>query len=258
MTFHVIIPARYNSTRLPGKVLLDIGGKPMIQRVYERAQKSAAESITIATDDERIAEVCEGFGADVCMTDSSHRSGTLRVAEAVEAGGFDKGDIIINLQADEPVIPKGMIGQLAEDLETHELAKVATLGTPIKTMDELFDPNVVKVILNYRHFAIYFSRAPIPWNRDHFSDLNEKKNLNGTLISDLTNYYRHIGLYAFRAGFLETFANWSTPFIEKTEDLEQLRILHNGYKIHVGLTELQVPTGVDTKQDLEHLRAVLA
>lgn len=257
MSFHVIIPARYDSKRLPGKVLLDIGGKPMIQRVYERAQQSAAESITIATDDDRIAEVCEQFGADVCMTDPSHRSGTLRVAEAVEAIGFDKDEIIINLQADEPVIPRGMIAQLAADIEAHELAKVATLATPLKSIDELFDPNVVKVALNYRHYAIYFSRAPIPWNRDHFSNLLDKEMLNKALISDLSQYYRHIGLYAFRAGFLGVYANWATPFIEKVEDLEQLRILHNGYKIHVGLTELQVPAGVDTAQELEQLRAAL-
>lgn len=251
MDFHVIIPARLDSTRLPGKVLLDIGGKPMLQHAYERAKESGASHVVIATDDEKIAEVAENFGAHVCMTLSSHQSGTERLAEAVANLGFEEDEIIVGLQADEPLMPPQLIRQLAENLTEHDHVKVATLATKLKTAEELFNPNVVKVVLNHRHYAMFFSRAPIPWERDRFASLTQHE-MDAIKLADC--YYRHIGMYAYRAGFLETYANWSPSLMERLESLEQLRILWNGFKIHVGITELTVPAGVDTEADLNRVR----
>ena len=251
MDFSVIIPARLNSVRLPKKVLLDIAGKPMIERVFDRAKESGALNVIVATDSEEIADIAENFGAQVCMTESTHQSGTERLAEAVAKLGFDEEDIIVGLQADEPLMPPQLILQLAHNLAEHDHVKAATLATKLKTPEELFNPNVVKVVLNHRHYAMTFSRAPMPWDRDQFADI-KTIDLQKIKLSDV--YFRHIGMYAYRAGFLETYANWPICALEKTESLEQLRILWNGYKIHVGVTDAVIPAGVDTQADLDRVR----
>lgn len=251
MDFHVIIPARLNSQRLPEKVLLDIKGKPMMQHAFERAKESGAITVTIATDDEKVAKVAEDFGADVCMTQSTHQSGTERLAEAVAALALAEDDIVISLQADEPYMPSQLIGQLASNMYEFEHVKVATLATKLKNPEDLFNPNIVKVVLNYRNYALFFSRAPIPWDRDRFANLKEE-NIAELKLADA--YFRHIGLYAYRAGFLETYASWSASPLEKIESLEQLRILWNSHKIHVGLTDVNIPIGVDTEADLKRVR----
>ncbi len=253
MDFNVIIPARLNSSRLPGKVLLDINGKPMIQRVYERAVESGANHVVIATDDEQVAQVAEDFGAHVCITSDSHQSGTERLAEAVANLGFEEDDIIVCLQADEPMMPPKLISQLADNLSQHDHVKVATLATKLKTAEELFNPNVVKVILNYRNYAMHFSRAPIPWDREQFCNI-QSVSLDNLKLADA--YYRHIGMYAYRAEFLETYTNWPSCLNERLESLEQLRILWNGFKIHVGITDIAIPAGVDTQADLDRIRTV--
>jgi 3-deoxy-manno-octulosonate cytidylyltransferase (CMP-KDO synthetase) len=249
--FHVVIPARLQSTRLPEKVLLDIQGKPMIQHVYERAIESGATNVVIATDDEKIAQIAEDFGAHVCMTQSTHQSGTERLAEAVASLGFDDDDIVVGLQADEPFMSPKLILQLADNLSEHDHVKVATLAAKLKSAEELFNPNVVKVILNHRNYAQYFSRAPIPFDRDRFAQLDIEA-IKQLKLKDA--YFRHIGMYAYRVGFLETYANWTPCTMEKLESLEQLRILWNGFKIHVGITDIAVPAGVDTQDDLDRVR----
>jgi 3-deoxy-manno-octulosonate cytidylyltransferase (CMP-KDO synthetase) len=255
MGFHVIIPARLNSTRLPGKVLLDIAGKPMIQHAYERAMESGAEHVVIATDDEKVADVAENFGAHVCMTGDSHQSGTERLAEAAASLGYEDDEIIVCLQADEPMMPPALIRQLAVNLEEHDHVKVATLATKLKSAEELLNPNIVKVVLNYRNYAMYFSRAPIPWDRDQFSPI---QSIHPEKLQLLDAYYRHIGMYAYRAGFLETYTNWPSSLNERLESLEQLRILWNGYKIHVGITDVSIPVGVDTQADLDRVNQLLS
>ncbi len=247
MEFRVIIPARFDSTRLPGKALVDIAGKPMIQHVYESAIKSGAEEVVIATDDKRIRQVAEDFGAVVCMTSSDHQSGTERIAEAAVALGFEDDEIIVCLQSDEPLIPPDAIRKLAEDLDEHGNVKVASLCTPITEVDELFNPHSTKVVLNRRNYALYFSHAPIPWGRDTFSD-NENLQLNGS-------HYRHVGIYAYRVGFLEEYLSWDACPAEKMEVLEQLRILWYGCRIYMVVAKSKCPPGVDTEEDLERVRA---
>ncbi len=255
MDFHVIIPARLESTRLPEKVLLDIAGKPMIQHAYERAIESGAVRVVIATDNEKIAQIAEDFGADVCMTSSEHQSGTERLSEAVANLGFDEDEIIVGLQADEPLMSPNLILQLAQNLSEHDHVKVATLAARLKDAKELFNPNIVKVVFNHRHYAQYFSRAPIPWDRDRFTDACGSKNVSEGIIADA--YFRHIGMYAYRAEFLETYTNWSPCLSEKLESLEQLRILWNGYKIHVGIVDGAISVGVDTQADLDYVRELI-
>lgn len=248
MEFRIIIPARYDSTRLPGKPLIDIVGKPMIQRVYESAIKSGAKDIVIATDDERIKAVAEGFGAVVYMTSSDHQSGTDRVAEAAVALGLKDNEVIVCLQGDELFIHSHATRKLAEDLDKHNNVKVASLCTPITDVEELFNPNTTKVVLNQRNYALYFSHAPIPWGRNTFLD---KKNirLNGF-------YYRHIGIYAYRAGFLEEYFSWGDDCpAEKLEVLEQLRILWHGRRIHMVIYKGKCLQGVNTEEDLKKVRA---
>lgn len=249
MQFKVIIPVRYASTRLPGKPLLDIHGKTMIEHVYDRAVASGAVEVVIATDHLQIADIARSFGARVCMTSADHFSGTERIAEAVEALGYDEDDIIVNLQGDEPMMPPGMIHQVANALDMNDSAKVATLATKITDVNMLFDPHVVKVVLNKRHYAMYFSRAPIPWEREGFSDISAR-----TMDFD---HYRHIGMYAYRVGFLQSYLQTIECDIEKCEMLEQLRILWNGGRIHVALTQEPVPHSVDTDADLVAVRAMM-
>ncbi|MBV53857.1 MAG: 3-deoxy-manno-octulosonate cytidylyltransferase [Coxiellaceae bacterium] len=243
MSFHIIIPARLNSSRLPGKVLKDLAGKPMIQYVYENAMLCRAASVTIATDNDEIAEVADSFGASVCLTASTHQSGTERICEAVESLEFSSDDVIIGLQADEPLLSSSMVTLLADDLIEHEHIKVASLCSPIQSSEELFNPNVVKVVLNRRHYAIYFSRAPMPWHRDSITSPGE--------MVVTQQHYRHVGMYGYRVSFLEDYAKWSDSPLESIEQLEQLRIIWNGGRIHMKVYDQNLPLGVDTEDDFK-------
>ncbi|MGB6976303.1 MAG: 3-deoxy-manno-octulosonate cytidylyltransferase [Gammaproteobacteria bacterium] len=253
MEFRVIIPVRYDSKRLPGKALLDLAGKPIMQHVYEQAVKSGAESVVIATDNDKIRKVAEDFGAMVCVTSPEHRSGTERLSEAIVALGCDDDEVIVNVQGDEPLIPPTVIRQVAQDLLYHDNIKVATLCEPIRNVEDLFNPNIVKVVMNRRGFALYFSRAPIPWNRDQFSSQQEK--IKGKLQGD---YFRHIGLYAYRAGFLPEYLQLEVSPLEQLESLEQLRVLWHGGRIHVAVAKEKIPPDVNTAEDLEKVRALFS
>src|SRR3989338_1877630 len=249
MEFRVVIPVRYASERLPGKALINIFDKPMLQHVYERAVESGATSVVIATDDKRIREAAEKFGATVCMTSTEYTSGTERIAEAVVALGYEDEDIIVNVQGDEPLIPPTIIRQVAEDLATYENAKVATLFEPIRDTNELFNPNHVKVVINQRGYALYFSRAPIPWERGKFPvDLNQP--LEG-------EFKRHVGIYAYRARFLQDYMEWGPSPLEELEKLEQLRVLWNAGRVHVSEAKVSIPIDVNTAEDLEVIRSKL-
>ncbi len=249
MSFRVIIPARYQSTRLPAKVLADISGKPMIRHVYERALASGADDIIIATDDQRVADVAKSFDANVCMTSPDHQSGTERLSEVVGSLGIEDEEIIVCLQGDEPLIPPDVIRKVAEDLEEHDNVKVASVCVPLVDVEDLFRPNVTKVVMNRRNYALYFSRAPIPYGRDTFKDKSKIK-LNGL-------HFRHIGIYAYRAGFLQEYIAWDPCPAEPLENLEQLRVLWHGGRIHMIVHKGQIPAGIDTPEDLERVRAYL-
>lgn len=247
MAFSVIIPARFASTRFPGKPLADIAGKPMVQHVYERALQSEAERIIVATDDERIATVASGFGAEVCMTKADHPSGTDRLQEVVHSLGFYADDIVVNVQGDEPLIPPRVINQVAHNLKAESDAGIATLSEPIEDVASLLNPNVVKVVTDHRGMAVYFSRAPIPWPRDEFAVTQD-------VMPSNYNWQRHIGIYAYRVKMLNEFVRWAPAPIEETECLEQLRAMWNGARIHVDVADELPPAGVDTPEDLERLR----
>ncbi len=238
--FSIIIPARYASTRLPGKPLLEIKGKPLLQHVYETATQAQAKSITIATDDRRIADAAESFGASVIMTSNEHESGTARIAEAVRELELDDNDVVVNLQGDEFGLPVTLIDQVASNLYDNPDNQMATLCERINTLDEFIDQNVVKVLFDKRNTAIYFSRSPIPLNR------------TGGLPEQA---YRHIGLYAYRAGYLQEFTKLAPCAIEQAEALEQLRVLYNGGKIHVDIAVDKTGIGVDSAADLELARS---
>jgi len=249
MGFSVVIPARYASTRFPGKPLADIAGRPMIQHVYERALLSEAERVIVATDDQRIADVATGFGAEVCMTRADHPSGTDRLQEVVHKLGFYADDIVVNVQGDEPLIPPRVINQVAHNLKAESGAGIATLSEPITDIESLLNPNVVKVVSDTRGMALYFSRAPIPWPRDAFAK-------DPTAMPSGYSWQRHIGIYAYRVKMLNEFVRWEPAPIEETECLEQLRAMWNGAKIHVDVADELPPAGVDTPEDLERLRAL--
>ncbi len=248
MSFTVVIPARYQSSRLPGKPLVDIGGKPMIQWVYEQSLKSGAERVIIATDDERIEAKAKEFGALVCMTSDQHESGTERLAEVVEKMAIVRDQIIVNVQGDEPLIPPIIIRQVANNLANNDQAPMATLAVEINDESEVFNPNAVKVVTDVDGFALYFSRASIPWDRDNFTATDKR------IVQPLL---RHIGIYAYRAGFINTYINWQPSILEQVESLEQLRVLWYGEKIHVDVAIESPPAGVDTPQDLEIVRRIV-
>ena len=248
MSFTVVIPARYQSTRLPGKPLADIGGKPMIQWVYEQAKQAGADKVIVATDDHRVEEVVKAFDGEVCMTSPDHQSGTERLAEVVQKMNIADDQIIVNVQGDEPLIPPSIISQVAKNL-ANSIAPMATLGVEISDEAEAFNPNAVKVVMDKEGYALYFSRATIPWDRDNFS--GEEKVISQPLL-------RHIGIYAYRAGFINTYINWQPSTLEKIESLEQLRVLWYGEKIHVDVAEEAPAAGVDTPEDLEAVRALVA
>lgn len=240
MSFSVVIPARYASTRLPGKPLLDIAGKPMLQHTWERALLSGASRVVIATDDARILEAANAFGAEVLMTSASHQSGSDRICEVVDALGFDDSECVINVQADEPLIPPEAIDQVAESLRLNADYGLATLCEPIEDEREYSEPSSVKVVMDKVGRALYFSRAPIPAS-----------------VSLPTECYRHIGIYAYRVGVLRKFVTWPVAAIEAIERLEQLRALYNGVAIHVSIAPTRIPPGVDTPEDLAAVRAFL-
>jgi 3-deoxy-manno-octulosonate cytidylyltransferase (CMP-KDO synthetase) len=244
MSFVVIIPARYASTRLPGKPLQDINGKPMIVHVLERARESGAARIIVATDHDEVARAVEAAGGEVCMTRADHQSGTERLAEVIEKCGFSDDTAIVNVQGDEPMIPPVIIRQVAENLKNSH-AGMATLAVPIHSAEEAFNPNAVKVVMDAEGYALYFSRATIPWDRDRFAESREA--IGDTLL-------RHIGIYGYRAGFIRRYVSWPASPLEQIEMLEQLRVLWYGEKIHVAVAQ-QVPgTGVDTPEDLARVR----
>lgn len=251
MNFIVIIPARFGATRLPGKPLVDIAGKPMIQHVYERAVESGAGNIIIATDDERIVKAAQGFGAQVCLTSDKHHSGTDRIAEVADKYEFSDDQIIVNLQGDEPLMPSKVIKQVAESLEQNTQASMSTVCARITTAAELFDPHIVKVVRDENDMAVYFSRASIPWDRDAFASTTE-------VLPENSVHFRHIGLYAYRVGFLRQYIQWPQCDLEKMESLEQLRAIWHGHRIHVA-EALEVPlAGVDTERDLEMVKSYLS
>ncbi|OUR64700.1 3-deoxy-manno-octulosonate cytidylyltransferase [Methylophaga sp. 42_25_T18] len=250
MSFKIVIPARYASSRLPGKPLIDIVGKPMIQHVFERAQESLAEEVIIATDDARIEQVARDFGADVCITRADHPSGTDRLAEVASIRAFNDHDIIINVQGDEPCLPAALIDQVADDLSQHHDADIASLYSQITQEKQIFDPNVVKVVMDKGGYAMYFSRAPIPWMRDHF-------NRDSSLPPELP-HYRHIGLYGYRASFLKHYSELTPCVLEQEESLEQLRAMFYGKKIHLTAAKIDSGHGVDTEDDLIEVRKLLS
>lgn len=250
MGFKVVIPARYASSRLPGKPLLDIAGKPMFAHVYERACDSAADDVIIATDDPRIEAAARAIGAHVVMTSSAHPSGTDRLQEVAHKMAWADDVIVVNVQGDEPLIPPAVIDQVAANLAAAPEAGIATLAEPLADAAQLFNPNIVKLVRDVRGFAMYFSRAPMPWPRDLFA--RDKSALPASSL-----YLRHLGIYAYRARFLHDYVQWPPAEIEQLEALEQLRALYHGVKIHVDVAAVELPPGVDTAEDLERVRAIL-
>ena len=252
MSYTIVIPSRFASSRLPGKPLLDICGKTMIERVYIQACQTGAERVVVATDDQRIADEVQKFGGEWVMTSDQHNSGTDRLAEVVDMLAMDREQILVNVQGDEPLIPPNLIDQVASNLKDNSNCACATLAEKIVSIGEFMDPSVVKVIANDCGEAIYFSRAPIPFPRDHFVDLENADGDNE--LPEFINAHRHIGIYAYRASTLSAFSKWPEADIERVEALEQLRILFNGGRIHVAVAVTEIPGGVDTREDLQRVQ----
>lgn len=249
MQFNVVIPARYASTRLPGKPLADIAGKPMVVRVAERALSSGAHEVWVATDDQRVADAVKAAGHNVLMTSPDHPSGTDRIAEVARVLDWADETIVVNVQGDEPLIDPQLVRDVAAQLAAHDSASIATACHPIHDLPSLFNQNVVKVVLDRNGFAMYFSRAPIPYGRDAF------QNAPTRLPPDMPAY-RHIGIYAYRGSFLKTYSQLAPAAVEQFEALEQLRALWHGHRIAVAVTALAAPSGVDTPEDLVKVRAL--
>lgn len=248
--FKIVIPARYGSSRLPGKPLLLIGGKPMIAQVCERALEAGASEVVVATDDERIGEAIAGLGVKAVMTRSDHNSGTERIAEVADILAWADSELIVNVQGDEPLIRPELIRRLAKVLAVQGEAEVATLAAPIAERAEVFNPNAVKVVLDRNGHALYFSRAPIPWHRDSFAADDDG-------LPEGFVYLRHIGIYAYTAGFLRRYVRWPASRLESIESLEQLRILWSGERIRVLPVERAPEAGVDTEADLHRVKNLL-
>jgi 3-deoxy-manno-octulosonate cytidylyltransferase (CMP-KDO synthetase) len=244
--FHVVIPARFAASRLPGKPLLTVGDRPLIQWVWQCAKASRAASVIVATDDGRIAESVRGFGGECLMTSAGHASGTDRIAEAVRAKGFAPDDIVVNLQGDEPMIPAAVIDEVAEALNVRPHIDIATAVTPIQSLAQFLDPSCVKALRARDGQALYFSRAAVPWPRDSVA------------ATRFAGAWRHIGIYAYRVRSLLQFAAWPPTPLEETERLEQLRALEHGMRIHLVTLAEAPPAGVDTPEDLERVRAWVA
>ena len=241
--FKVVIPARYASARLPGKPLMDIAGKPMIVRVAEQASKSGASEIIVATDFEKIVKVCEAYNFKAVMTRIDHASGTDRIAEVAQQLGWADDEIVVNVQGDEPLIDPILINQVAEHLALNLNAVMATASHAICDESSMINPNIVKVVMDANSNALYFSRAPIPYPRDEAH-------------KQAIQAHRHIGIYAYRVGFLKKYATLAPSSLEKIESLEQLRVLHHGFKIGVTVTKYAPASGVDTQADLDYVRSV--
>jgi len=248
MHFRVVIPARYASSRLPGKPLADIGGRPMVLHVLERALQAGAESVVVATDDVRVLQAVEAAGHQALMTSPAHQSGTERLVEVAETLGWPDGTLVVNVQGDEPLIDPALIREAARQLVLHGDAVMATLAHPIHDHADFVNPNVVKVVADEAGYALYFSRAPIPWPRDAFATQQPMPHEFGAL--------RHIGLYAYRVGFLRTYASLASSPLERYEMLEQLRVLWHGHRISLGVTPIAPAPGVDTPEDLARVRAL--
>lgn len=238
LSFYVVIPARFASTRYPGKVLADIHGKPMIQHVYERAAASGAKAVWVATDDARVEEAARAFGAQVCMTSPEHQSGSDRLAETAAKLEWTDDEIVINVQGDEPLLPPANTAQVAENIARYSV-NMATLYTPIENGSDVTNTNIVKVVTDRNGYALYFSRSVIPHRRDS--------------EADMPVYYRHIGIYGFRVGYLKRFSSLEQAPLERIEKLEQLRALWHGERIHVAQARQEPGPGVDTQADLEKL-----
>ena len=254
--FKIVIPARYASSRLPGKPLKIIAGKPMIQHTYERALQSRATEVVIATDDQRIIDVVKQFTNDVIMTSANHASGTERLAEVLALKKWDDTSIIVNVQGDEPLVSPVHIDLVAEALKNNTQAGMSTLATPINDLEEVFDSNIVKIVMDYQGYALYFSRAVIPWARDSFTVDSVEQQSVKTLLEG-SNWYRHIGMYAYRGTALKQYMTLQPCMLEKTESLEQLRVLYNGIGIHVSIVHDQPGHGVDVESDLEKVEFLL-
>ena len=247
--YHIVIPARYASERLPGKMLLDLVGKPLVQHVWERANLSAAESVVLATDDERIFKAAESFGARVVMTRKDHQSGSDRIAECADQMAWPDDHLIVNLQGDEPLMPPACLDQVAHLLDEQSDCEVASLYWPITEAAEVRNPNAVKVVTDTQKRAMYFSRSPIPFARD-YTDIE-------AALADGLVWKRHLGLYAYRLKALRQFTACEPTPLETTERLEQLRMMEQGSSIAMDRACEFIPAGVDTPEDLERLRLLL-
>ena len=247
--FHVIIPARYAATRLPGKPLLPIANRPLIQWVWESACSSGAASVIVATDDERILQAALKFGADCVLTSPRHASGTDRIAEVAQTRGLPAGDIVVNLQGDEPMMPPAVICEIAAALDARAAVDIATAVAPIGSLEEFLDPSCVKALRGLDGRALYFSRAPVPWPREH---------IIGGRPALFDGAWRHIGIYGYRVRSLLEFAARAPTYLETTEKLEQLRALECGMSIHLVALAEAPPAGVDTPEDLERVREAAA
>ena len=261
MSFKVVIPARYASTRLPGKPLLNIAGKPMVVRVAEQVAKSGASKIVIATDFEKIVTVAKQYGFNAVMTRIDHQSGTDRIAEVAQQLGWADDEIVVNVQGDEPLIDPKLIQEVAAHLANSKDAVMATACHAIHDEASFLNPNIVKVVMDVNRNALYFSRAPIPYPRDdirpqELSPQNIPAEAGYSYVKTNIQAHRHIGIYAYRVGFLKKYAELAVTELEKIESLEQLRVLHHGYKIGVTITQNAPASGVDTQEDLDYVRSV--
>lgn len=248
--FHIVIPARYASERLPGKALLDLGGKSLLQRVWQRALESGAESTVIATDDARIVDAANAFGAEVVLTRTDHQSGSDRIAECADLLGWPEDRLIVNLQGDEPLMPPACLDQVAVLLNESPDCEVASLYWPISEAEEVVNPNAVKVVVDGAGRALYFSRSPIPYARA-YTDIS-------AAIAAGIGWKRHLGLYAYRLSALRRYTAMPTSPLEAAEHLEQLRILQQGGGIAMAQAKEFIPAGIDTEDDLERVRDIIS
>ncbi|MFW1799387.1 3-deoxy-manno-octulosonate cytidylyltransferase [Acinetobacter nematophilus] len=245
---HIVIPARFSSTRLPGKPLLEIHGRAMILRVVDQAKKvQGFDDLCVATDDSRIAEICRQEGVDVVITDPNHPSGTDRLSEVARIKGWGADDIIVNVQGDEPLLPAPLVTQVAELLANNPQCSMSTLCEPIHQVEEFQRESIVKVVMSKLNEALYFSRSPIPYERKT-GQLNDQ-----TLHQSA---FRHLGLYAYRVKLLQEYVTWDMGTLERLESLEQLRVLENGHRIAIDIAQVNLPPGVDTQADLDRLNAL--